>query len=71
MSQGCPVAAFPVTGPIDIIENHVTGALALNLEDSINECFRLDRDYIRFRSKQWTWNKCWQQFKENLVTKIQ
>jgi len=70
MSQGCPVAAFPVTGPIDIIENHVTGALALNLEDSINECFRLDRDYIRFRSKQWTWDKCWQQFKENLVPKI-
>lgn len=70
MAQGCPVAAFPVTGPIDIIENHITGALALNLEDSINECFRLDRDYVRFRAKEWTWDRCWQQFKENLVTKI-
>lgn len=67
MSQGCPVAAYPVTGPIDIIENHVTGVLSLDLEEAIKECFNLNRDYIEHRSKEWCWKKCWRTFKDNLI----
>lgn len=68
MSQGCPVAAYPVTGPVDIIENQVTGVVSLNLESAIRRCFELDRNYIKFRSKRWNWKNCWDQFKENLVS---
>lgn len=67
MSQGCPVAAFPVTGPVDIIENNVTGVLSLDLDYAINECFELDREFIERRSKEWCWKKCWKQFKAYLI----
>jgi glycosyltransferase involved in cell wall biosynthesis len=67
MSQGCPVAAFPVTGPMDIIENQVTGVISLDLEKAIKQCLVLDRNYIRFKSRSWNWYNCWVQFKENLV----
>ena len=67
MSQGCPVAAFPVTGPIDIIENEITGVVSLNLESAIRRCLELDRNYIKFKSKQWNWKNCWDQFKDCLV----
>lgn len=70
MSLGCPVAAYPVTGPIDIIENHVTGVVSLDLESAINECLNLDRDYIKKRSEDWCWKKCWHTFKEHLVKKV-
>jgi glycosyltransferase involved in cell wall biosynthesis len=69
MSQGCPVAAYPVTGPVDIIENHVTGVISLDLEQSIRECLELDRDYIEHRSKEWCWKKCWRTFRDHLVKK--
>lgn len=67
MSQGCPVAAFPVTGPVDIIENNVTGVVSLDLEYAINECFELDRGLIEMKSKEWCWKKCWQQFRMYLI----
>jgi len=67
MSQGCPVAAYPVTGPIDIIENYVTGVLSLELEHAIKECMDLERDYIEHKSKEWCWKKCWHTFKEHLI----
>ena len=69
MSLGCPVAAFPVTGPVDIIENHVTGVISLDLEKSIRECKSLNRDLIKLKSKTWTWKECWKQFKNQLVKK--
>jgi len=67
MSQGCPVAAFPVTGPVDIIENNVTGVLSLDLECAIQESFELDRDLIELKSQEWCWHKCWDQFKKYLI----
>lgn len=70
MSQGCPVAAFPVTGPIDIIENHVTGVISLDLEQAINECVSLNRDLIKHKSKQWNWRECWDQFKNQLIKRL-
>jgi glycosyltransferase involved in cell wall biosynthesis len=67
MSLGCPVAAYPVTGPVDIIENNVTGVLSLDLETAIRQCFDLDRELIENKSKEWTWERCWEQFRDKLV----
>jgi glycosyltransferase involved in cell wall biosynthesis len=63
MSAGTPVAAFPVIGPIDVVENGKTGFLDDNLEKAIEKCFTLGR----VSSKVWSWESCWQIFEKNLI----
>src|SRR4029077_2638616 len=43
LACGVPVAAFPVPGPLDVIEPGVTGVLHANLERAIAGALRLDR----------------------------
>jgi len=38
-----PIAAYPVTGPIDIVEHGKTGYLGHDLEFNIRQCLKLDR----------------------------
>jgi glycosyltransferase involved in cell wall biosynthesis len=70
MSLGCPVAAYPVPGPIDIIEQGRNGIMDANLETAIEECLKLDRHRVYISSFRWTWENCWEIFKDNLVPKI-
>jgi len=70
MSLGCPVAGFPVTGPIDIIEQDVTGVVSNDLESAIRRCMYLDRNAIKLKSKQWNWKNCWDQFRKELIKRI-
>lgn len=65
MAAGTPVAAFPVIGPIDIVENGKTGFLNEDLQLAIDECFSLGR----VESKLWSWEECWNIFKTNLRIK--
>lgn len=67
MSLGCPVAALPVTGPIDVVEDGITGILSKDLEHAIKECMKLDRSTVETHGKQWNWRRSWVQFKENLI----
>jgi glycosyltransferase involved in cell wall biosynthesis len=67
MNCGTPVAAFPVTGPKDIVEQNVTGYLDWDLKLAVNKCLDLDRNVIESLSRKWTWKNCWQIFKENLI----
>ena len=66
MSLGTPVAAYPVPGPLDIIQSD-TGAMNTDLRVAITQCLKLDRQIITEKSKQWTWGNCWNTFKQNLV----
>jgi len=63
MSAGTPVAAFPVIGPIDVVENGKTGFLEEDLETAIDKCLSLGR----VQSKVWSWEECWRIFKKNLI----
>jgi glycosyltransferase involved in cell wall biosynthesis len=65
--SGTPVAAYPVTGPIDIIENGVNGYLDENLASAIEKCLALDREVVCASSSKWTWLDCWKIFQKNLV----
>jgi len=66
MSLGTPVAAYPVPGPLDIIDCD-TGSMNEDLKVAITQCLKLNRDIIKDKSKQWTWGNCWNTFKQNLV----
>ena len=67
LSLGTPVAAYPVPGPIDILEQGVTGHMSENLKESIEACLGLSRDRIEQASLKWTWTNCWKIFRNNLV----
>jgi len=67
MARGTPVAAFPVQGPIDIIEQGVNGYMSWDLREAVEKSLALDRNQVKQSSQRWTWDNCWNIFKENLV----
>lgn len=64
---GTPVAAYPVTGPVDIIENGVSGYLSWDLESAVKNCLDIPRDLVYNSSKKYSWVECYKQFKQLLV----
>lgn len=66
-SLGTPVAAYPVEGPLDVVTPGVDGVLDTNLDRAIERCLSLDRNTVANSSSKWTWERCWQIFKNNLV----
>ena len=68
MACGVPIAAYPVTGPKDVIEQHQTGVMDNDLPVAIERCLDLDRTDVYEKSKKWSWENCWEIFKNNLVT---
>jgi len=67
LSLGTPVAAYPVAGPIDILEQGINGHMSNNLEMSIRYAMELDRAIVKSTSEKWTWQECWDIFKNHLV----
>ena len=67
MACGTPVAAYPVQGPIDVIDNHVTGVMDNDLAIAVEKALDLDRDQVYTASKKWSWERAWEIFRDNLV----
>jgi glycosyltransferase involved in cell wall biosynthesis len=67
MSLGTPVAAYPVRGPLDVIEPGITGIIDDSLYIAIKQCLELDRDQVKAASEKWSWENCWQIFRDNLI----
>ena len=67
MAQGTPVAAFPVQGPVDVIEQGVNGYMDQDLSSAVKQCLTLDRAIVQESSKHWTWEECWHIFRDNLA----
>jgi len=68
MACGVPVAAFPITGPIDVVEDGVTGALDPDLGKAAQRALRLDPRACRARALQSSWTACTREFEANLIT---
>lgn len=68
MACGVPVAAYPVTGPIDVIDQQETGYMHEDLSIAVTNCLALDRHQVSEKSKKWSWENCWLIFRDNLVT---
>jgi hypothetical protein len=62
LACGTPVAAFPVAGPIDVIEPAVTGVLSECLETAIRGALRLNREVCAQRARTFTWAAATGQF---------
>jgi glycosyltransferase involved in cell wall biosynthesis len=68
MACGVPVAAFPITGPIDVVEDGVTGALDPDLGKAAERALRVDSRACRARALQSSWTACTREFEANLIT---
>ena len=67
MACGVPVAAFPVTGPIDVVQDGVTGALDTDLARAAQRALRIDPRACRERALRSGWDACTHEFESNLV----
>jgi len=67
MACGTPVAAFPVQGPLDVVDEGVTGCLNDDLKQAVNDALMLDRKLVWNGSARWSWDRAWEIFRDNLV----
>ena len=62
LACGVPVAAFPVQGPVDVIENGATGCLSNDLREAALEALKLNPKCCRGTALEYTWEACTRQF---------
>jgi glycosyltransferase involved in cell wall biosynthesis len=67
MACGVPVAAYPVTGPIDVVEDGVTGALDNDLAAAALRALKISPVACRERALRSGWDACTKQFEANLA----
>ena len=67
LASGVPVAAFPVTGPKDIIGDTRVGCLSSDLLHASMEALHIDRRLCRQFAERKTWSHCAEQFFANLA----
>jgi glycosyltransferase involved in cell wall biosynthesis len=66
MACGTPVAAFPVTGPIDVVRDPGVGVLSEDLRGAALAALDLDRAAVRRYALQFSWEAATRQFVANL-----
>lgn len=63
---GTPVAAYPVTGPIDVITEGVNGSMNKDLSVAVNNAIECDRSVVAEYVKKYSWRACTETFLANL-----
>lgn len=64
---GTPVAAFPVTGPIDVVRDGETGALDTDLRAAALRALTLERARVARHGAAFSWRAATGQFVDNLL----
>ena len=59
---GTPVAAYPVTGPTDLIQDGVNGALSEDLRIAVDRALKLDRMACRNSALAFDWQRVGEKF---------
>lgn len=67
MACGTPVAAFPVTGPIDVVGSAAAGILHEDLRTACLEALDCNRQAVREYAEQYSWENASRQFEALLV----
>lgn len=66
MASGVPVAAYPVEGPLDLVENGLNGYLDEDLATAVDKARSVDPANCRRFAEQFSWEACTEQFLSNL-----
>lgn len=67
LASGTPVAAYPVTGPLDVIGDAPVGALDEDLRAACLRALAADRTACRAHAERYSWDACAERFRESLV----
>jgi glycosyltransferase involved in cell wall biosynthesis len=67
MACGTPVAAYAVSGPIDVVRDSAVGVLGEDLRSAALAALELDRDAVRAYALQFSWEAATRQFIANLT----
>jgi glycosyltransferase involved in cell wall biosynthesis len=67
LACGTPVAAFPVTGPLDVIADHPVGALDADLRSACIRALGMSRETCRSFALERSWDNSARQFISNLT----
>ena len=71
MACGTPVAAFPVTGPLDVVRDSAVGVLSRDLRAAAIAALRLDRVAVRGYAMRYSWTASTREFLANLSPRTQ
>lgn len=66
MACGLPVAAYPVTGPIDVVSNSKAGVLSENLHDACLSALKISKSDTREHAEKFSWKVASEQFLKHL-----
>ncbi|MGH6679854.1 MAG: glycosyltransferase family 4 protein, partial [Bradyrhizobium sp.] len=66
LASGVPVAAFPVTGPLDVIGDSGVGVLAHDLQEAALRALHISREHCRKYAVNFSWKESAAQFFENI-----
>jgi len=67
LASGTPVAAYPVTGPLDVIGDAPVGALDEDLRAACLKALTADPAACRAHAEGYSWEACARRFRDNLV----
>jgi glycosyltransferase involved in cell wall biosynthesis len=68
MAAGVPIAAYPVTGPLDVVTHGVSGFLDEDLGRAARAALRLDRTKVREDAFRFSWAKTAELFLHNIAS---
>jgi glycosyltransferase involved in cell wall biosynthesis len=69
LASGTPVAAYPVTGPIDVIGDAPVGVLDNDLQSAALRALDVDRAGCRAYAEQFSWQASAEQFLKYLPSR--
>lgn len=67
MACGTPVAAYPVTGPVDVVRPGITGCLDDDLKRAVLDALTLERAACRAQAREHDWQHTARMFLEHTV----
>ena len=67
LSAGLPVAAYPVTGPVDVVSDGVSGALDDDLDEAFRRALKLHPENAVAHAQNYSWRAATEQFVNNLA----
>ncbi len=66
LASGVPVAAFPVPGPLDVVDGSGAGVLDEDLAGATERALNIDPDRCRAHALTYSWDACIDQFLGNI-----